>query len=166
MKGLRSRDQWIQAILLVKSFKLAPRPFDEGPRPKSGKLSEAKPTWHLFWRENQLVWIKKHSAKKESLQFGEPRIRLGTKVQSNLRIQFASNQSKLVPRKLDMDPRLKWALMNTDTRSLPLVFFSLPYLGAFFLAFPDRKQNCWVPLQFHPPPILTPILLGVSVLNL
>jgi hypothetical protein len=36
--GPRSRDQWIQAILLVKSFKLVPRPLDDGPRPKSGKL--------------------------------------------------------------------------------------------------------------------------------
>jgi hypothetical protein len=34
----RFRDQWIQAILLVESFKLVPRPFDEGPRTKSGKL--------------------------------------------------------------------------------------------------------------------------------
>jgi len=33
-----SMDHWIQAILLVESFKLVPRPFDEGPRPKSGKL--------------------------------------------------------------------------------------------------------------------------------
>jgi hypothetical protein len=32
------RDQWIQAILLIKSFKLVPRPLDKGPRPKSGKL--------------------------------------------------------------------------------------------------------------------------------
>jgi hypothetical protein len=37
-KGPRSRDQWVQAILLVESFKLVPRPLDEGPRPKSGKL--------------------------------------------------------------------------------------------------------------------------------
>jgi hypothetical protein len=36
-QGPRSRDQWIQAILLVKSFKLVPRPL-EGPRPKSSKL--------------------------------------------------------------------------------------------------------------------------------
>ncbi len=34
-KDPRSRDQ---AILLVESFKLIPRPLDEGPRPKSGKL--------------------------------------------------------------------------------------------------------------------------------
>ncbi len=37
-------------------------------------------------------------------------MRLGTKVQSNSRTQFASNQSKLVPRKLEtLDPCLKWA---------------------------------------------------------
>ncbi len=39
--------------------------------------------------------------------FGEPRIRLATKIQSNSRIQFASNQSKLVPRKLDPGPSSK-----------------------------------------------------------
>ncbi len=37
-KGPRSKDQWIQAILLVESCKLVPRPLKEGPRPKSGKL--------------------------------------------------------------------------------------------------------------------------------
>ncbi len=37
-EGPRSRHQWIQAILLVKSFKLVPRPLDEGTWPKSGKL--------------------------------------------------------------------------------------------------------------------------------
>jgi hypothetical protein len=37
-EGPRSRDQWIQEILLVKSFKLVPRPLDKGPRPKNGKL--------------------------------------------------------------------------------------------------------------------------------
>jgi hypothetical protein len=33
-EGPKSRDQWIQAILLVESFKLVPRPLDEGSRPK------------------------------------------------------------------------------------------------------------------------------------
>jgi hypothetical protein len=36
-EGPRSSNQWIQAILLVESFKLVPRPLNEGPRPK--KLS-------------------------------------------------------------------------------------------------------------------------------
>jgi hypothetical protein len=43
---------------------------------------------------------------------GEPRIRLGTKVESNSRIQFASNQSKLVPRKLYPGPSSKVGLSN------------------------------------------------------
>jgi hypothetical protein len=34
----RSRVQSNRAILLVESHKLDPRPLDEGPRPKSGKL--------------------------------------------------------------------------------------------------------------------------------
>ncbi len=37
-EGPRSMDQSTQAILLVESFKLVPRPLDEGSRPKSGKL--------------------------------------------------------------------------------------------------------------------------------
>jgi hypothetical protein len=40
---------------------------------------------------------------------------LGTKVQSNSRIQFASNQSKLVPRKLDPGPLSK-AGLRVNTR--------------------------------------------------
>ncbi len=57
-EGPRSRDQLIQAILLVKSFKLVPRPLDEGPRPKSGKL---RLNLHgtCFGGENQLVGTKK-----------------------------------------------------------------------------------------------------------
>ncbi len=47
----------------LKALNWSPRPFNEGPRPKIGKLSEAKPTWHLFWRDNQLVCTKKQSAK-------------------------------------------------------------------------------------------------------
>ncbi len=38
-EGPMSRDQWIQAILLVESFKSVSRPLGEGPRPKSGKLT-------------------------------------------------------------------------------------------------------------------------------
>jgi hypothetical protein len=37
-------------------------------------------------------------------------MRLGTKVESNSRIQFASNQSKLAPRKLDPEPLSKVGL--------------------------------------------------------
>jgi len=37
-------------------------------------------------------------------------MKLGTKVQSNSRIQLVSNQSKLVPRKLDSGPSYKMGL--------------------------------------------------------
>ncbi len=37
-EGSRSRDQWIQAILLVESFKLSQGLYTEGSRPKSGKV--------------------------------------------------------------------------------------------------------------------------------
>jgi hypothetical protein len=61
----------MQAILLLESFKLVfrllvPRPFDESPRPKKLQI-EVKPTWHLFWRENQLVSTKNSSAKRRAL---------------------------------------------------------------------------------------------------
>jgi len=56
LNGPRSKNQCIQAILLVESFKLVPRPFDKGPKPESGKL---RLIWHLFWRENQLVGTKR-----------------------------------------------------------------------------------------------------------
>jgi hypothetical protein len=52
-KGPRSRDQWIQAILLVKSFKLVPKPLDKGSKPKSDKLRMTKKDAN--WTENQLV---------------------------------------------------------------------------------------------------------------
>jgi hypothetical protein len=53
---------------------------------------------------------QKNGAKKESFWFREPIIRLGTKEQSNSRTQFASNWSKLVPRKLDLGPSSKVGL--------------------------------------------------------
>jgi len=38
-RGSKVQELMNQAILLVESFKLVPRPLHEGPRPKSGKLS-------------------------------------------------------------------------------------------------------------------------------
>jgi hypothetical protein len=46
------RDQWIQAILLVESFKFDPKAFWWGSKNKKWQI-EAKPKWHLFLRENQ-----------------------------------------------------------------------------------------------------------------
>ncbi len=44
-EGPRSRDQWIQAILLVESFKLVPKAFRRGSKTKKWQI-EAKRTWH------------------------------------------------------------------------------------------------------------------------
>jgi hypothetical protein len=60
----------------------------------------------MFWRE--INWFR---AKNSATKRFEPRIRLGTKVQSNSRIQFASNQFKSVPRKLDPGPSSKVGLI-------------------------------------------------------
>jgi hypothetical protein len=79
---------------------IGPKAFRRGSKTKKWQI-EAKPTRHLFWRENQIGSDQKTVQKGELQEFGEPRIRLETKVQANSRIQFASNQSKLVPRKLD-----------------------------------------------------------------
>jgi hypothetical protein len=114
VQGPGTRDQWIQAILLVKSFKLVPRPLDkQGSKTKKWQI-EAKPTWHLFWRENQLVRTqKKNNAKRrapdlENQEWG---------YELNSRSQFASNHFKLVPRKLDPGPSFKVGL------SLPCPLF-------------------------------------------
>jgi hypothetical protein len=57
--------------------------------------------------EGKSIGLDQKQCSKESSCFEEPRIRLGIKVQSNSRIQFVSNQSKLAPSKLD--PCLKSA---------------------------------------------------------
>jgi hypothetical protein len=100
-------------ILLVESFKLVPRPLDEGPRPKSGKL-------RLTYVAPVLEGKSTGSDQKTVLIKGELLIRLGTKVQSNSRIQFASNQSKLVLRKFDLGPTSKLGLMLAKPMALTL----------------------------------------------
>jgi hypothetical protein len=63
-EGPRSRDQWIQAILLVERFKLVPRPLDEGPRPKSGKL---RVNLHGSCFGGKINWFRpKNSAKRRA----------------------------------------------------------------------------------------------------
>jgi hypothetical protein len=49
-----------RAILLVRSQKLDPRALDEGPMTKKWQI-EVKPTWHLLWKENQLVRTKEQN---------------------------------------------------------------------------------------------------------
>jgi hypothetical protein len=114
-EGPWSRDEWIQAILLVESFKLVPKAFKRESKTKKWQI-EAKPTWHLFSRENQLVQTERQCW-RESSWFGEPIIKLRTNIQSNTRIQFASNQSKLVLRKLDLRHSSKVGLSHKTQNS-------------------------------------------------
>jgi hypothetical protein len=44
---------WLKALNWSKAFR-------QGCKTKKWQI-EAKPTWHIFWRENQLVWTKKQS---------------------------------------------------------------------------------------------------------
>jgi hypothetical protein len=61
----RSREHWIQAILLVESFKLVARLLDEGPRPKSDKL---RLNLHGTCFGGKINWFgPKNSAKRELL---------------------------------------------------------------------------------------------------
>jgi hypothetical protein len=53
---------------------------------------------------------QKNSAKRRAPDLENQRIRLRTKVQSNSSFQSASNQSELVPRKLDPEPSSKVGL--------------------------------------------------------
>jgi hypothetical protein len=61
---MRVQGLWIQTILLVKNFKLVPRPLDEGPRPKSGKL---KLNLHNAYFGGKINWFgPKNSAKNRA----------------------------------------------------------------------------------------------------
>jgi len=60
-KGPRSQDQWIQAILLVESFKLVPRPLNEGLRPESGKL---RLNLHGTCFGGKINWFKQNNSAK------------------------------------------------------------------------------------------------------
>jgi hypothetical protein len=64
-EGPRSRYQWTQVILLLKSFKLVPRHSDKGARPKSGKL---RLNLHGTWFGGKINRFRpKNSAKRELL---------------------------------------------------------------------------------------------------
>jgi len=78
------------------------QPLDEGPRRKEWQI-EDKPIWYHI-EGKSLGSDPKKRAQNESSLFEDPRCKLGSKVSSNSRVQFASNESKLVPRNLDPGP--------------------------------------------------------------
>jgi hypothetical protein len=75
-------------------------------------------------------------------------MRLGTMVQSNSRIQFASNQSKLVPRKLDPGPSSKVGLSNPSP--LPHGKASLLKSGPIHTLNPFKKGRCFISPDSRP----------------
>ncbi len=85
-------------ILLVESHKLDLRPFRWGIQDQKWEI-KAKATWlHFVGKSIGL------DQKKKSSWFGEPRCKL---TGPNSRIQFASNEWKLVPKDLNPGPHLK-----------------------------------------------------------
>jgi hypothetical protein len=104
-EGPRSRVQWNRAILLDEGHKLDPQPLDQGPSKTQKWQIEAKYSTIL---EGKSTWFEPTQKRKKSLKmrahnFKEPRCKLG----SNSRIQFTSNESKLVPKNLNPGPHLK-----------------------------------------------------------
>jgi hypothetical protein len=63
-EGPRSRDQGIQAILLVDSFKLVPKAFRQGSKTKSGKL---RLNVHGTYFGGKINWFRpENSAKRRA----------------------------------------------------------------------------------------------------
>ncbi len=88
-EGPTSRDQWIQAFLLVESFKLnwSQGPLDKGPRAKEWQIEAINLHGTLFWRgKNQLVRTQKKTSATTTtrrapyLENQELGLALGTKV--------------------------------------------------------------------------------------
>ncbi len=76
-KGSKSRVQWNRTFLLVKSFKLLPRPLDESPGPRQIKL------WfslHDIILEGKSIGPDKKKSLKKSSWFGESNRKLRSKV--------------------------------------------------------------------------------------
>ncbi len=107
-EGLKFSVQWNRTILLAESHKLDPWPFDEGPRPKSGKLRLNLHGTILEGNSISSGWKREF---KGEIMIGRTKMQARSKAGSNLRIQFASNKSKLVPRNFDLGPYLKWVLL-------------------------------------------------------
>jgi hypothetical protein len=77
-KGPKSRVQWNLTLILVKNFKLVPRPLNKGPRPRQIKL------WfslHGIILEGKPIGLNPKKIKiKENSWFGEPKCKIRFKV--------------------------------------------------------------------------------------
>jgi hypothetical protein len=108
--GPRFRIQWNRAILLDESHKLDPWTLDEGPRPKKWQVERLNQHGTIL-EGKSIGWDppKKQRAIKESSWLEEPRCKIGSKAKSNSRVEFASNESELVPRNLNTGAHLNQA---------------------------------------------------------
>ncbi len=92
---------------MAESHQWNPWPLDEGPKPKSGKLKLIHGTIlggkSIGSDPNKRPQRRAHDSENQDASYG-------SKVVSNSRIQFASNESKLIPTNLDTRYHLKWAL--------------------------------------------------------
>jgi hypothetical protein len=82
---------------------------------------EAKPTWHHFGgKMNRFTPTKKRAQMREAHDLENQDAKLGFKASwSNSRIQFATNESKLLPRNLGSTPHphLKSAFQELNPNS-------------------------------------------------
>jgi hypothetical protein len=124
-QGPRSRDQWIQAILLVESFKLVPRPLDEGPRPKSGKL---RLNLHGICFGGKINWFgPKNSAKRRAPDLENQESGWGLRCSPTQGFNLCQVSPNWFLGNWTLDPCLKWAEVrggNLDCQKWPLMFSS------------------------------------------
>jgi hypothetical protein len=60
--------------------------------------------------EGKQIGLDQEIGLKIELMILKPRQKLESKAESNSHIQFDSNETKLIPKNLDLDTHLKWAL--------------------------------------------------------
>ncbi len=97
---------------------------------------KAKLTWHHF--EGKINWFgpQKKLSSKESSWFREPRCNIG----SNSRIQFTSNESKLVPKNLDLGHSSKVGLICETNHVRLLQHACASHVWALWLEFLSAKK--------------------------
>jgi hypothetical protein len=94
-------------------LKIGPKAFRRRSKTKKWQI-EAKPTTRHYFSEGKSVGLEqKTELKGELLIWRTKNQARDQEVESNSRIQFASNQSKLVPRKLDSGPLFKVGLSTS-----------------------------------------------------
>jgi len=164
-EGPRSRDQWIQAILLVESFKLVPRPLVEGPRPKSGKL---RLNLHGTCFGGKFNWLgPKNSAKRrvpdlENQEWGQ-----GPRYSPTQGFNLLQMSPNWFLGNWILDPCLKWALEYPHWCSVcdPAQIFLTSTFTYLLFSNPIHKiemgiASMWEPLIANPPGII--IMIGQS----